>query len=295
MKALFLLLFFLSSLFAFKVDVSGVDISNGKTLFIEFDKEKNIQYEKIVLGKKSYKVFNNPLNNNKMYALLPISYYQKPSSKKVKILYKEHNSQVTKNMFIKIKEGKYKKEKITVNKSKVHPSKKDQKRAQKEYAEAMQVYNNVTDKSYINSGFILPMESKITSSFGKARVYNDTLKGYHSGTDFRAKIGTSIHASNDGVVALVDDRFYSGGSVVIDHGQGVYTCYFHMSKFDVKKRQKVKKGTIIGLSGVSGRVTGPHLHFAARVGGVQVDPLQLIELLNKKLFSKSTIAYSNKN
>lgn len=294
MRTLLLLLFILSSLFAFKAEVSGVNVSNGRTMFIEFEKEKNIEYEKIVVGKKSYKIFNNPLDSTKMYALLPISYYQKPSTKKVKVLYKKKDSQVTKNMFIKIKDGKYKKETIHVDKSKVHPSKKDQKRAQKEYAEAMRVYNTVTQKSYINSRFILPMESTITSSFGKARVYNDTLKGYHSGTDFRAKTGTPIYASNDGVVALVKDRFYSGGSVVIDHGQGIYTCYFHMSKFDVKKGQKVKKGTLIGLSGKSGRVTGPHLHFAARVGGVQVDPLQLIELLNKKLFSKSTIALGNK-
>lgn len=290
MKTLYLLLFLISSVFAFKAEVSGVNISNGRTLFVEFKKEKNIKYEKIVLGKKSYKIFNNPLDSSKMYVLLPISYYQKPSTKKVKIIYKEKDSEITKYMFIKIKQGNYKKEKIAVNKSKVHPSKKDQKRAQKEYAEAMRVYNTVTNKSYIDSKFVLPLDSKITSSFGKARVYNDTLKGYHSGTDFRAKLGTPIHASNDGVIALVEDRFYSGGSVVIDHGQGIYTCYFHMSKFDVKKGQKVKKGTLIGLSGKSGRVTGPHLHFAARVGGVQVDPLQLITLLNEKLFSKSTIA-----
>jgi murein DD-endopeptidase MepM/ murein hydrolase activator NlpD len=284
MKTLFLLLLFISSVFAFKVDMSDTDISNGRTLFVEFKKDKNTKYEKVVLGKKSYKIFNNPLDSTKMYALVPISYYQKPSTKKVKIVYKKKNSEVTKSMFIHIKDGKYKKETIHVDNSKVHPNKKDQKRAQKEYAEAMNVYNTVTNKSYFDSKFILPMDSNITSSFGKARVYNDTLKGYHSGTDFRAKVGTPIHASNDGVVALVKDRFYSGGSVVIDHGEGIYTCYFHMSKFNVKKGQKVKKGTLIGLSGKSGRVTGPHLHFAARVGGVQVDPLQLIALLNKNLF-----------
>ena len=290
MKALFLLLFLLSSVFASKAEMSGVNISNGRTLFVEFQKEKNIKYERIVLGKKSYKFFTNPLDSTKMYALLPISYYQKPSTKKVKVLYKKKTSEVTKNMLIKIKDGKYKKETIHVDNSKVHPNKKDQERGNKEYAEAMQVYNTVTKKSYINSKFILPLDSKITSSFGKARVYNDTLKGYHSGTDFRAKVGTPIHASNDGVIALVKDRFYSGGTVIINHGQGIYTCYFHMSKFNVKKGQKVKKGTLIGLSGKSGRVTGPHLHFAARVGGVQVDPLQLISLLNEKLFSKRTIA-----
>ena len=84
-------------------------------------------------------------------------------------------------------------------------------------------------------------------------------------------------------VALVKDRFYSGGTVLLDHGEGIYTCYFHMSKFDVKVGQLVKRGELLGLSGKSGRVTGPHLHFSARINAVQVDPLQLIEIMNKNL------------
>ena len=147
----------------------------------------------------------------------------------------------------------------------------------------MNIYNTFNDKSYIDSKFIMPLNSKITSEFGKARVYNNTLNGYHSGTDFRAKVGTPLISSNDGVVVLVKDRFYSGGSIVIDHGHGVYLQYYHMSSFNVKVGQKVKKGQIIGLSGASGRVTGPHLHFSARVGGIQVDPLQLIKLLNENI------------
>ncbi len=150
----------------------------------------------------------------------------------------------------------------------------------------MKIYGTVTKESYINSKFILPLDSFITSDFGKARVYNGSLKGYHSGTDFRAIVGTPLIASYDGVVALVKDRFYSGGTVLINHGQGIYTCYFHMSAFDVKKDEKVKKGQVIGLSGVSGRVTGPHLHFAVRINAVQVDPLQFIELMNKNIFKE---------
>jgi murein DD-endopeptidase MepM/ murein hydrolase activator NlpD len=190
---------------------------------------------------------------------------------------------MSKTIPLEIKDGLYKKETLKVEQSKVTLSEKDKKRAAKEYARAMEVYNTSTPKSYISSNFIAPLESKITSEFGKARVYNDTLKGYHSGTDYRASVGTPIVASNDGVVALVEDRFYSGGSVIIDHGHGIHTCYFHMSKFDVKEGQEVKKGETIGLSGESGRVTGPHLHFSARVASEQVDPLQLIELLNNNL------------
>jgi len=274
------------SVFAFNFEISNTTIANGATSLIEFEKEKNYKYEKITLGKKSFKVYPHPLNKNKMYALLPISYYNKPSEESLKISYKEQNSVKSKNISLTIKQGDYKKEKINVTKSKVNPKKKHSERISKEYNEAMKIYGTSTKQSYLKTPFILPLDSFITSDFGKARVYNDTLKGYHSGTDFRAKVGTPIAASNDGVVVLAKDRFYAGGTVLIDHGQGIYTCYYHMSKFDVKVSQVIKKGDIIGLSGKSGRVTGPHLHFSVRVGGVQVDPLQFVALMNKNLLTK---------
>lgn len=284
MKTIILILFFISSLSAYNALFFDLNVSNGKTVFIEFKKEKDVVYEKISMDKESYKVFSNPVDAEKMYALVPVSYYEKPSSKKIEVYYKEKNSHLTKSMLINIEDGKYEKEKIEVTKSKVNPSKEDAKIAEQEYQEAMKIYNSTTAQSYITSEFIFPMDSFITSEFGKARVYNDSLQGYHGGTDFRAKVGTPIYACNDGVVVLAKERFYSGGTVIIDHGQGIYTCYFHMSKFDVVCGQKIEKSALIGSSGESGRVSGPHLHFAARVGGIQVDPLQLISLLNKNLF-----------
>jgi murein DD-endopeptidase MepM/ murein hydrolase activator NlpD len=285
MKYLIFITILISNIFAFNIEISNSNIANGKTAFIEFKKAQNIKYDKVVLEKKEYKIYQHPLDVKKMYALVPISYYEKPSQKKLEIFYKEKDIEKSKLILLHVEDGKYKKEKITVQKSKVNPKSKEvKKRIAKEYAEAMKIYAKATSKSQISSKFIAPMNSKITSSFGKARVYNDTLKGYHSGTDYRAKVGTPIKASNDGVVVLVKDRFYSGGTVILDHGHGIYTCYYHMSDFHVKKGQKVAKADIIGLSGKSGRVTGPHLHFSARVNGEQVDPLQLIDLLNEKLF-----------
>lgn len=286
MRLVLFSILFLSVLVASNINISESTIKNGKTVLIEFDKNKNIKYNEVTVDKQNYKIFNNPVNQKKMYALIPISYYEKPRDVEAKLTYKEKNKNVSKALFFRIEDGKYEKETIKVSNSKVNLNKKDKKRAAKEYKEAMDIYNTVTTKSYISSDFTVPMDSIVTSSFGKARVYNDTLKGYHSGTDFRADVGTPIKACNDGVVVLAKDRFYSGGSIIIDHGQGIYTCYFHMSKFNVKKNQKIKKSQIIGLSGKSGRVTGPHLHFSARVNGVQVDPIQLMSLINDKLLIK---------
>ena len=284
MRYLTLLTFFAAVLFSLNIEMPQKSVANGKTAFLEFTKKDGVSYEKLILDKKEYIIYEHPRDAKKLYALVPIDYYEKPSSKTIKLIYKQDAKEMSKTVHLEVKDGLYKKEILQVQQSKVTLNDKDKKRAAKEYAEAMDVYNASTSKSYITSKFIAPMQSKITSEFGKARVYNNTLKGYHSGTDYRASVGTPIVATNDGVVALVKDRFYSGGSVIIDHGHGIYTCYFHMSKFDVKKGQEVKKGEPIGLSGKSGRVTGPHLHFSARVASEQVDPLQLIELLNKNLF-----------
>lgn len=276
MKAILLTFFLLSSIYGFSFEILHPEIKNGQTSLIKFSHEKDIEYKYITIKDKKYTIFSD-------YVFIPVSYYEQPKDLDITVYYSENGKEKSKVLSIKVIDGKYKKELLKVDRSKVKLSKEDQKRASKEYAEAMKIYNSVTKESYIDSKFIMPMESKITSDFGNARTFNGSLKSYHSGTDFRAKVGTPIQCVNDGKVVLVKDRFYSGGSIVVDHGQGVYTCYYHMSRFDVKKDDMVKKGQVIGLSGVSGRVTGPHLHFSARVSGIQVDPLQFIKLVNKEL------------
>jgi len=285
-----LLLFVLSAvtLFSLEYYVANPKPVNGKSTLITFPKEEGIVYKDVTLGKKRFTIFQAPLQRDLCYVIIPFSYYDKATKKRLKIHYSKENKAKTQTLLIKLQNGKYAKESIKVSSSKVNPrSKAVKKRISKEYNEAMRIYHTVTPKSYLSRPFILPMHSTITSAFGKARVYNGSLKGYHSGTDFRAKVGTPVLAANDGVVVLVKDRFYSGGTVILDHGEGIYTCYFHMSKFAVDEGDMVKRGETLGLSGKSGRVTGPHLHFAARVDGVQVDPLQLIELLNNNLLKEN--------
>jgi murein DD-endopeptidase MepM/ murein hydrolase activator NlpD len=267
-----------------QVDVVSYKIAKGKTALLKFHPQKGILYEYITLGKKRFQIFLMPNSSDTMYALVPFSYYTKPQNREIVIHYKENNQEKSEHMLLKVTEGNYKKEEIHVSASKVNPKSKEVKaRISEEYSEAMRIYATVTPQSYISEPFVVPLQSKITSEFGKARVYNGSLKGYHSGTDFRAKVGTPIIAANRGRVALVKRRFYSGGTVLLDHGEGIYTCYFHMSAFSVKEGEIVQRGEVLGLSGKSGRVTGPHLHFSARINAVQVDPLQLIEIMNKNI------------
>jgi len=286
-RLFFMLISSVVALMAFDIDILKPKPSNAESTLIVLDANKSLSFESVTVDAKRYPILPAPNNPSKYYALIPFSYYEKPSKKAVTIHYNEKKVAQEKRVWIYLQSGTYAKEKIHVAASKVNPkSAAVQKRIAAEYKEAMAIYHTKTPHNYLRRPFILPLESAITSEFGKARLYNGTLKGYHSGTDFRAKVGTPIKAANDGRVVLCKDRFYSGGTVIVDHGAGLYSCYFHMSQFAVKKGDRIKRGDLLGLSGASGRVTGPHLHFAVRLYGVQVDPLQLIALLNNNLLKE---------
>lgn len=128
------------------------------------------------------------------------------------------------------------------------------------------------------AAFIRPRSSVITSQFGSGRVFNGRLTSRHLGVDFRGAVGEPIRAANRGVVALVGNFFLAGNVVYVDHGGGVVTAYFHMSKPLVSAGDTVSRGQIIGLIGATGRVTGPHLHWSARYGAITVNPLDLVSL-----------------
>ncbi len=126
--------------------------------------------------------------------------------------------------------------------------------------------------------FIRPRTSVVTSEFGSGRLFNGRLTSRHLGVDFRGAVGEPIRAANRGVVALVANFFLAGNVVYVDHGGGIVTAYFHMSKPLVSTGDTVSRGQIIGLVGSTGRVTGPHLHWAARYGKITVNPLDLLTL-----------------
>ena len=129
--------------------------------------------------------------------------------------------------------------------------------------------------------FVRPVPQEASaSSFGSRRIINGSPRAPHSGTDLSAPLGTEVVASNYGRVVLIGNYFFAGGSVVVDHGGGLFTMYFHLSEFKVEQGSWVKRGDIIGLSGASGRVTGPHLHWGARLAGARIDPLELLKVIS---------------
>ena len=276
MKKISIILLFSTILFS-DVLLYKDKVANGRCFLLKSDSSGYVAF-----NSKRYKFFPTVLDKNyAYYALVPVNYYTKPHRDQLVTVTFQNGQKRYKTFKVSIIKGNYKSEKLRVNPAKAHFSKEAKIQIAKESKEAMKIYNTITPDALWNKPFILPLHSKITSPFGTKRLFNGSLKSYHSGTDFRAKTGTPIVSANDGEVVLVKKRFFAGNSVIVNEGQGIYLGYYHMSRFKVRKGEFVTQGQVLGLAGATGRVTGPHLHFSARVWGVQVDPLQLIKLLNK--------------
>jgi murein DD-endopeptidase MepM/ murein hydrolase activator NlpD len=151
------------------------------------------------------------------------------------------------------------------------------KRDQEQFARA---FMSSTPERLWEAPFLAPVHSDITSPFGYRRVINGTPRSPHTGVDLKAAMGTEVFAPNHGRVVLLGDFFFSGNSLVLDHGGGLYTVYFHLSELIAAAGSSVRKGEVIALAGMTGRVTGPHLHWGARINGARVDPF---ELINKRV------------
>jgi murein DD-endopeptidase MepM/ murein hydrolase activator NlpD len=154
-----------------------------------------------------------------------------------------------------------------------------QRRIDEEGKRAGEVARAAHDTPRLWSGaFQRPRPGRITSGYGRARVFNGNVQSRHMGTDFAGQVGAPVHAVNRGIVRIVDEFYYGGNVVYIDHGAGLMTAYLHLSETAVAVGDTVRKGQLIGRVGATGRVTGPHLHLIARYGRHTVDPLTLLRI-----------------
>lgn len=129
--------------------------------------------------------------------------------------------------------------------------------------------------------FVRPVPQEANGAFGTRSVFNGKLRSAHGGADFPSPGGTPIHAPNAGRIAIARNLYFSGNTVIIDHGLGLFSMLAHLSAIDVHEGDRVTGGQILGRVGATGRVTGPHLHWAIRAGGARVNPLSLLALLGK--------------
>ncbi|HEV2721667.1 MAG TPA: M23 family metallopeptidase, partial [Thermoanaerobaculia bacterium] len=152
----------------------------------------------------------------------------------------------------------------------------DLARSSRESKEAGAIYERITTDIVPDEPFTVPIPGGVGKNFGERRIFNGEPRAPHSGADIHAAAGTPVHATNRGRVMLAKTLFFTGNTVIIDHGLGIVSLYAHLSRIDVKSGEIVKNGQLIGLVGATGRVTAPHLHWGMRVQGARVDPFSLV-------------------
>jgi murein DD-endopeptidase MepM/ murein hydrolase activator NlpD len=175
----------------------------------------------------------------------------------------------------------YRTRQLTVAPRYVEPPPEVTERIQREARQQAAIFATATPERLWRGSWERPVPGQATSAFGSRSVFNGQARNPHSGADFRAAVGTPVTAPNAGTVALTGDTYFSGGSVILDHGWGIYSYFAHLSKMLVEEGDLVELGQVVGQAGATGRVTGPHLHWTLRLNGARVDPLSLIEILDQ--------------
>jgi len=169
---------------------------------------------------------------------------------------------------------------LTVQEKFVNPPQEELERIRRESKRTREIFAALNPEKIWHSSFQSPVPGAPTSGFGKRSILNGQPRSPHTGTDFDADEGTPVKSPNTGKVILVSPLYYSGNTVILDHGQGLYSYFAHLSRFAVAEGDLVSPGEVIGQVGATGRVTGPHLHWTVRLNGSRIDPLSLIAVLS---------------
>ncbi len=179
---------------------------------------------------------------------------------------------------VDLKPAHYRTTTLTVPPRFVEPSPAELQRIQEEKELKARIFAASAPQPLWHGNFRPPMRAALTDSFGTRRLVNGELNSIHKGSDFRARTGTPVRAANAGTVVLARGLYFEGNCVVIDHGLGLYTLSMHLSRIRVHEGQHVAAGQLLGLSGATGRVTGPHLHWAVRWQDAYLDPAKFLRL-----------------
>ncbi len=256
------------------ISLSSDIIPQGSLGFIKIRVE-NGEIPQVTWMQKEISLVPNPLKTD-WYGFVGVDLSFRPG--RYDILVKIRPSGIEKHLKIKIPEKDYGVRRLTLPKKMVDLDSRTLKRVKKESRIMKKLWNAPRSNPSWSGPFLRPVPGEVVGPFGRRSIINNQPRSTHSGIDLRGGRGDPIKAINDGRVVMRGDHFFTGLSVVIDHGGGIQSMYFHMEKIMVQQGEILGKGQIIGLVGSSGRATGPHLHWGIRINGARVDPLALTVL-----------------
>jgi murein DD-endopeptidase MepM/ murein hydrolase activator NlpD len=274
-------------LLAAAVSLSSVNVANGQVTVLEINL-RNLDPAasdlKARFNQNAIALFQHPVKPAGIYCgLIGIPLSATPEKTIVELEWIGSRGRYATKVPLQIVDGNYKSETLRVEPGQITLSKKNLERVAREKKEIQRIYANSSNTRLWYGSFEKPLAGDTTSAFGTSRLFNGQHRSYHRGIDLRAGIGTPVKVSNSGVVRLARNLFYSGNIVIVDHGLGVFTNYAHLSKIEVMEGQYIARGDPMGLTGSTGRVSGPHLHWGVKVNGVYVDPLQFLTAISALL------------
>ncbi|ACO03251.1 MAG TPA: M23 family peptidase [Persephonella sp.] len=268
--AVFLLILSLTS-YASDISIYSESVYPGSLNYIKINSfERNSEYTiEIESGSKTYRF---PVKDSIAFFAVP---YKSSSVITVNLL---KDGRVIYRKFISVSRKSYPVSKIRVKERK--RTKEVLKRIEKEYFLLRKIFRKYSQKLFDESSFYPPLDKLyVTTPFGAKRIINGKKRSIHWGTDFRAAEGTPVYASLSGKVEIARDLFFTGNTVIINHGLGLFTLYAHLSEISVKEGSFVKAGQIIGKVGSTGRSTAPHLHFGIYINDQRVDPELALDII----------------
>jgi hypothetical protein len=254
---------------AFLLDVAPAEIIQGDPFVVRV--EGTAALPKAVFSEKTF--LFSPCGTQCFIAIAAVDVDAAPGEHMMEVTAGEDSQAFP----LTVREGTFPQQQLTLPESKVALSPEDEKRANRE-AERLRALWPMFSERLWDGAFIMPLENSASTQFGTKRIINGKKKSIHSGLDIRGKSGEEVKAANDGRVALADELFFGGNTIVLDHGQGVFTIYMHLSRINVSPGSVVLKGDVIGLVGSTGRSTGPHLHYGVKVNAVNANPRSLAGL-----------------
>lgn len=266
--------------FAFHAEILPSEINPGDAFIVKLTGLETKELPSAVLNgrpalpsKRGRQFYFTNCGSECFYALGSVDVDTAPGTYYIQI----GSGETKKNLSLTVKSAVFPVIELTLPEEKVFLSPKDQERADKE-AEKLNSIWQIASVRLWQGNFILPVENNISTMFGTTRIINKKKVSLHRGLDIKGKDGEAVKASNRGRVVLAEELFFGGNTIILDHGQGIYTIYMHLSKFSVKHGYVVYRGEIIGSVGSSGRASGPHLHFGVKVLNISTNPISVVKL-----------------
>jgi len=220
-----------------------------------------------------------PIEAETWQALVGIDLDVKPGDAKIEIDVKAATGGGLVSKVVTVLPHEFPTRRLTVDEQYVNPPEATMERIAREQKDLEGVWADSAPTRLWSGAFERPVPQDANSAFGSRSIFNDQPRSPHSGADFSSPAGTPVHAPNAGRIVLARDLYFTGNTVIVDHGLGLFSLMAHLSAIDVHERDVVKTGQLLGAVGATGRVTGPHLHWAIRINGARVDPLSVIEVL----------------